>query len=107
MRQPITLEPRDALIMSHSYPSDISREQFARIRRIWSRPASTQAGTVDLYDVFCRRVLINFAKAQQVPERRMLPVGLPQGSPGQPATSISSNGSSGLTQAVSLFWSRS
>ena len=24
--------------MSHSYPSDISREQFVRILRRWSRP---------------------------------------------------------------------
>ena len=37
--------------MSHSYPSDISREQFARILPVLER--RTKPRTVDLYDVFC------------------------------------------------------
>ena len=40
--------------MSHSYPSDISREQFARILPLLeSARRRTKPRTVDLYDVFC------------------------------------------------------
>ena len=40
--------------MSHSYPSDISREQFARILPVLeSARRRTKPRTVDLYDVFC------------------------------------------------------
>ena len=40
--------------MSHSYPSDISREQFARILPfLESARRRTKPRTVDLYDVFC------------------------------------------------------
>ena len=40
--------------MSHSYPSDISREQFARILPVLeSARRRTKSRTVDLYDVFC------------------------------------------------------
>ena len=40
--------------MSHSYPSDISREQFARILpMLESARRRTKPRTVDLYDVFC------------------------------------------------------
>ena len=40
--------------MSHSYPSDISREQFARILpTLASARRRTKPRTVDLYDVFC------------------------------------------------------
>ena len=40
--------------MSHSYPSDISREQFARILPTLLRVRRrTKPRTVDLYDVFC------------------------------------------------------
>ena len=40
--------------MSHSYPSDISREQFARILpTLESVRRRTKPRTVDLYDVFC------------------------------------------------------
>ena len=40
--------------MSHSYPSDISREQFARILpALESARRRTRPRTVDLYDVFC------------------------------------------------------
>ena len=40
--------------MSHSYPSDITQEQFARIEPILvSARRQTKPRTVDLYDVFC------------------------------------------------------
>ncbi len=40
--------------MSHSYPSDISREQFARILpTLETARRRTKPRTVDLYDVFC------------------------------------------------------
>ena len=40
--------------MSHSYPSDISREQFARILpTLESARRRTKPRTVDLYDVCC------------------------------------------------------
>ena len=40
--------------MSHSYPSDISREQFARILpTLESARRRTKPRIVDLYDVFC------------------------------------------------------
>ena len=40
--------------MSHSYPSDISREQFAIIQPLLeSARRRTKPRTVDLYDVFC------------------------------------------------------
>ena len=40
--------------MSHSYPSDISREQFVRILPVLeSARRRTKPRTVDLYDVFC------------------------------------------------------
>ena len=40
--------------MSHSYPSDISREQFARILpMLESARRRTKPRTVDLYVVFC------------------------------------------------------
>ena len=40
--------------MSHSYPSDISREQFARILpALESARRRTKPRTVDSYDVFC------------------------------------------------------
>ena len=41
--------------MSHSYPSDISREQFARILpTLEAARRRTKPRTVDLYDVFLR-----------------------------------------------------
>ena len=40
--------------MPHSYPSDITREQFERLRPILeSARRRTKPRTVDLYDVFC------------------------------------------------------
>ena len=39
--------------MSHSYPSDISREQFGILPELESARRRTKPRTVDLYDVFC------------------------------------------------------
>jgi transposase len=40
--------------MSHSYPSDIDREQFNKIKPILeSARKKTRSRTVDLYDVIC------------------------------------------------------
>jgi hypothetical protein len=40
--------------MSHSYPSDISREQFNKIRPLLeSARKNTRPRSIDLYDVFC------------------------------------------------------
>ena len=84
--------------MSHSYPS-VSREQFARILPdLESARRRTKPRTVDLYDVFCGVLYLLKSGCQW----RMLPADFPT-----PATSISSNGASGLTQSKSLFWSRS
>ena len=61
--------------MSHSYPSDISREQFARILpTLESARRRTKPRTVDLYDVFC--VVLYLLKSGC--QWRMLPAGLPQ-----------------------------
>ena len=53
--------------MSHSYPSDISREQFVRILPTleWAR-RRTKPRTVDLYEVFCD-VLYLFVKGCEPP----------------------------------------
>ena len=46
--------PEGGVIMSHSYPIDISREQFTRILPdLESARRRTKPRTVDLYDVFC------------------------------------------------------
>ena len=61
--------------MSHSYPSDISREQFIRILPdLESARRRTKPRTVDLYDVFCG-VLYLFEKRVPVADA---PCGLPQ-----------------------------
>lgn len=40
--------------MAHSYPSDVSREQFDKIRPILeSARKKTRPRVIDLYDVFC------------------------------------------------------
>ncbi|KIC71877.1 hypothetical protein DB44_CW00500 [Candidatus Protochlamydia amoebophila] len=40
--------------MTHSYPSDISREQFDKIKPILeSIRKKTRPRKIDLYDVFC------------------------------------------------------
>ena len=61
--------------MSHSYPSDISREQFARILpTLESARRRTKPRTVDLYDVFCGVLYLLKSGCQW----RMAARGLPQ-----------------------------
>ena len=49
--------------MSHSYSSDISREQFARILPcLESARRRTKPRTVDLYDVFCGVLYLDFTQ---------------------------------------------
>ena len=87
--------------MSHSYPSDISREQFARILpMLESARRRTKPRTVDLYDVFCGVLYLLKSGCQW----RMLPADFPTGAP---ATSISVNGVSALARRKSPFWSGS
>ena len=84
--------------MSHSYPSDISREQFARILPVLeSARRRTKPRTVDLYDVFCGVLYLLKSGCQW----RMLPAD------GVLATSISGNGASGLARVRIPFWSKS
>ena len=60
--------------MSHSYPSDISREQFVRILpTLESARRRTKPRTVDLYDVFCGVLYLLKSGCQW----RMLPVDFP------------------------------
>ena len=60
--------------MSHSYPSDINREQFARILpTLESARRRTKPRTVDLYDVFCGVLYILKSGCQW----RMLPTDFP------------------------------
>ena len=88
--------------MSHSYPSDISREQFARILPTLELVRRrTKPHTVDLYDVFLRGV---------VPPEKPAASGaccLRTSPIGAPATSISGNGASGPARMRIPFWSRS
>ena len=87
--------------MSHSYPSDISREQFARILpTLESARRRTKPRTVDLYDVFCGVLYLLKSGCQW----RMLPADFPIGAL---ATSISGNGASGLARRKNPFWSKS
>ena len=61
--------------MSHSYPSDITREQFARILPFWeSARRRTKPRTVDLYDVFCGVLYLLKSGCQW----RMLPADFPR-----------------------------
>ena len=61
--------------MSHSYPSDISREQFSRIvSMLESARKKTKPRTVDLYDVFCGVLYLLKSSCQW----RMLPKDLPK-----------------------------
>ena len=88
--------------MSHSHPSDISREQFARILpTLASARRRTKPRTVDLYGRFLRRA-VSFEKRVPVANaaRGLPPIGAP-------ATSISGNGASGLAQVRIPFWSKS
>ena len=60
--------------MSHSYPSDISREQFDRILpTLESARRRTKPRTVDLYDVFCGVLYLLKSGCQW----RMLPADFP------------------------------
>ena len=60
--------------MSHSYPSDITREQFARILPLLeSARRRTKPRTVDLYDVFCGVLYLLKSGCQW----RMLPADFP------------------------------
>ena len=60
--------------MSHSYPIDISREQFARILPILETARRrTKPRTVDLYDVFCGVLYLLKSGCQW----RMLPADFP------------------------------
>ena len=87
--------------MSHSYPSDISREQFARILpALESARRHTKPRTVDLYDVFCGVLYLRKAGASGECSPWTSPIGAP-------ATSISSNGVSVPTPSRILSWSRS
>jgi transposase len=60
--------------MSHSYPSDISREQFGPVLPILeSARRRTKPRTVDLYDVFCGVLYVLKSGCQW----RMLPKDFP------------------------------
>ena len=77
--------------MSHSYPSDITREQFARILPLLeSARRRTKPVPWDLYDVFCGVLYLLKSGSQW----RMLPAS----QTGAPATSISGSGASGLPE---------
>jgi len=61
--------------MSHSYPSDISREQFNKIKSILeSARKKTRPRRIDLYDVFCGILYILKSGCQW----RMLPKEFPK-----------------------------
>lgn len=61
--------------MSHSYPSDISREQFDKIRpQLESLRKKTRPRVIDLYDVFCGILYILKSGCQW----RMLPKEFPK-----------------------------
>ena len=66
--------PEGGVIMSHSYPSDISREQFTRILPdLESARRRTKPRTVDLHDVFCGVLYLLKSGCQW----RMLPADFP------------------------------
>ena len=86
--------------MSHSYPSDISREQFARILpTLESVRRRTKPRTVDLYDVFCGVLYLLKSGCQW----RMLPADFPDWR----LLQVFPNGASGPARMRIPFWSRS
>ena len=61
--------------MSHSYPSDISREQFEKIKPILeSARKKTRPRRIDLHDIFCRVLYLLKSGCQW----RMLPKEFPK-----------------------------
>ena len=61
--------------MTHSYPSDVSREQFDKIRPILeSARKKTRPRVIDLYDVFCGILYVLKSGCQW----RMLPKDFPK-----------------------------
>ena len=87
--------------MSHSYPSDISREQFARILpTLESARRRTKPRIVDLYDVFCGVLYLLKSGCQW----RMLPADFPDW---RTCYNISGNGASGPTRSRIPFWNKS
>jgi transposase len=61
--------------MRKSYPSDISREQFERVKRLLEEARKkTRPRTVDLYEVFCAVLYVLKSGCQW----RMLPDGFPK-----------------------------
>ena len=61
--------------MVHSYPSDISREQFENIKLLLeSVRKKTRPRTVDLYDIFCGVLYVLKSGCQW----RMLPKNYPK-----------------------------
>lgn len=62
-------------VFSHSYPSDISREQFEKIRfELEHFKKQTKPRTIDLYDVFCGLLYVLKSGCQW----RMLPPNFPK-----------------------------
>jgi transposase len=60
--------------VEHNYPSDISREQFERIRSVLEKARkTTKPRTIDLYDVFCGVLYVLKSGCQW----RMLPKDFP------------------------------
>ena len=87
--------------MPHSYPSDITREQFEPIRPIpESARRRTKPRTVDLYGVFCGVLYVLKSGCQW----RMLPVDFPNW---HTCYKYSVNGASALTRRRIPSWSES
>lgn len=71
----ILLDKLSGGIMGHSYPSDISREQFKKIKPILeSARKKTRPRQIDLYDVFCGILYLLKSACQW----RMLPKEFPK-----------------------------
>jgi transposase len=67
--------PNSLKVFKHSYPSDISRDQFENIRPILENfKKQTKPRTIDLYDIFCGFLYVLKSGCQW----RMLPSDLPK-----------------------------